>query len=189
MSFLNTNPSFCQVFLCACRFIFRLSLHRPYGKLVIRSMQRNLSWIHGRYNEIILVNNCVGSRDLAASKYLFYHTCKLYQYFFWLMPMEFTFIFSVIFGQIFFVKFFEDVGIVRNFHIDAFMDGKVFSVFLVNKGVLLMGTAKVQWGKAIANLEFLIPWLIRIVQCLMSKRNLSGDEVNKPAVLLEKFLN
>ena len=58
--------------------------------------------------------------------------------------MEFTFIFSVIFGQIFFVKFFEDVGIVRNFHIDAFMDGKVFSVFLVNKGVLLMGTAKVQ---------------------------------------------
>lgn len=58
--------------------------------------------------------------------------------------MELIFILAMIFGKILLVHFFEVVKIEGAFSIRAFMDHKVFTVFLMNKGMSTVRTAKVQ---------------------------------------------
>ena len=50
--------------------------------------------------------------------------------------MEFIFVFSVAAFEIFLINLFEIVKVVRTFGIDAFVDHKVFAVFLVNQRVI-----------------------------------------------------
>ena len=50
--------------------------------------------------------------------------------------VEFIFVFSVAAFEIFLINLFEIVKVVRTFGIDAFVDHKVFAVFLVNHRVI-----------------------------------------------------
>ena len=50
--------------------------------------------------------------------------------------VEFIFVFSVAAFEIFLINLFEIVKVVRTFGIDAFVDHKVFAVFLVNQRVI-----------------------------------------------------
>ena len=52
--------------------------------------------------------------------------------------MELIFIFAIVLVQMLFINLFEVMQIVRAFRIHAFMDDKVFAVFLVNKAVIAM---------------------------------------------------
>ena len=47
--------------------------------------------------------------------------------------MEFVFIFAIVFFQMLFINLLKVMKIVRTLGVNAFMDNKVFTVFLVNK--------------------------------------------------------
>ena len=64
--------------------------------------------------------------------------------------VEFVFILSVIFLQVFFIDFFEIMEIERAFRINTFVDHKVFAVFLMNEGMTTMRTPEIQGRKTIA---------------------------------------
>ena len=45
------------------------------------------------------------------------------------------------------------------------------------------------YDRKLVNLKFLVLWRVRIIKSPLFERNISADKVNKPAVLLVKFLN
>lgn len=54
--------------------------------------------------------------------------------------MELIFVFAIVFVQVFFSNLFKVVQVIRTFRIYTFMDNEVFSVFLMNKGVVAVRT-------------------------------------------------
>ena len=55
--------------------------------------------------------------------------------------MEFVFVFTIVFVQMFLIHFLHVVEIVRAFGIHTFVDDKVFTVFLMHQAVVAMRTS------------------------------------------------
>ena len=56
--------------------------------------------------------------------------------------VEFVFVFTIVFVQMFLIHFLQVVEIVRAFGIHTFVDDKVFTVFLMHQAVVAMRTSQ-----------------------------------------------
>lgn len=62
--------------------------------------------------------------------------------------MELVFVFAVWLIKVLFLNFFEVLKVIGAFLVDAFVNGKMLAVFLGNKNMIAIRTAKrVQFGK------------------------------------------